>query len=347
MAGLGIKNYPKRVVFPKGKQKIFLEQAIAGLSLKELADLSRVSVRSLTDWKRERFSISLFAFQEICRKLKVSPPEGISIESPFWYTSLGSRKGGVAVYKKYGGVGGDAEYRKQRWYEWWNSEGKFKKRPIASPLPVYFPPPSPKLAEFIGILLGDGGITKRQVSITLHKNDDRDFSIYVRDLIKQLFSVAPSLYQRKGENVVSVVVSRSELVRFFREMGLSIGSKVKRQIDVPSWIRGSARFTKSCIRGLFDTDGCFYLDKHVHREREYENCCMSFTNRSLPLLSFFREGLSQLGFRPTQTTEFSMFLRRERDILRYFEIIGTSNEKHRIKFLKYFRGKYGEVPKRS
>ena len=347
MAELSTKKYSKRVIFPSGKQRVFLEQVSKRFSLKKLASLSGVSVRSLTDWKREKFSISLFALRKICRELNISLPRDIRIESSFWYTQIGSHKGGVAVYKKYGSVGGDVEYRKQKWREWWNNTGKFKECFIGSRLKTYFPLKSSRLAEFVGILLGDGGITKRQISITLHKYDDQDFSIYVKSLIKQLFHVTPSLYKRRGENIVSIVVSRSELVQWLNSIGLLTGSKVKQQVDIPIWIKESASFTKACIRGLFDTDGCFYVDKHPYRKKVYENCCMNFTNRSLPILSFFKRGLDQLGFHPTQRTKFSIFLRKEKEILKYFQIIGTSNKKHCKKFQNYFKNKHGEVPKRS
>ena len=347
MAESNMKNYQKRVIFPKGEQKIFLENANNKLNLEELAKLSGVSIRSLIDWKGEKYSISVRAFQGICQKLKISLPKNIQIKNPFWYTSLGSSKGGAAVYKKYGRVGGDPEYRREKWYEWWNNAGRFKKHPIINNLSVRRPSKSFKLAEFIGILLGDGSITKRQISITLHKSDDRDFSMHVRDLMKQLFSVNPSFYKRKRENVVNVVISRSKLVKFFHEMGLPTGSKVKHQTDIPLWIKKSARFTKACLKGLFDTDGCFYIDKHLYKGKVYYNSGMNFTNRSLPILSFFKENLKKFGFHPTQKTKFSVFLRREEEIVEYFEIISTANKKHYRKFQEYFKNKYGRVPKWS
>src|SRR3989344_3154088 len=50
---------------------------------------------------------------------------------------------------------------------------------------ILIPSFSSDLAEFIGIVLGDGGITSRQVVITLHKDDDRDYAEYVVGLVKK------------------------------------------------------------------------------------------------------------------------------------------------------------------
>ena len=72
---------------------------------------------------------------------------------------------------------------------------------------------------------------------------------------------------------------------------------------------------------------------------------MNFTNRSLPILNFFKDNLIKLGFHPRQKTPFSIFLRIENEINRYFKEIGSSNPKHFSKFKKYFENKFGEVPK--
>lgn len=36
-----------------------------------------------------------------------------------------------------------------------------------------------------------------------------------------------------------------------------------------------------------------------------------------------------------------------KDIVKYFQEVGSSNPKHLDKFVKYFQNKYGEVPKWS
>ena len=186
-------------------------------------------------------------------------------------------------------------------------------------------------------------MTKRQVTITLHRFDDRGFVTYVENLFNELFKIKPSIYERK--NTINIVVSRTKLVQFLTDMGFCVGSKVKQQVNVPTWIEESELFTKSCLRGLFDTDGCFFVDKHRHKDKVYYNCGMNFTNRSLPLLSFFRTKLEQFGFNLTVNNEFCVFLRRENQIIRYFREIRSSNPKHLDKFKKYFKKKRGEVPK--
>lgn len=343
-------EYAKRVVFHKGNQKKFLEnnQVKLGLNTEEFGRFLGVHRRTISDWKMERYFMSLTGLEKICQRAKIPLPKGVKIKDPFWYTSKGAKVGWVTVFKKYGRVGGDPEYRKNKWYEWWEKEGKFKKHPIINVcFPIKIPQKSFKLSEFIGIVLGDGGITKRQVSVTLNRVDDKEFTFYAVNLFRELFGVEPSIYERIEQNIVNVVVSRSRLVNFLINMGLKIGGKVRQQVDVPVWIKKSDCFSKACLRGLFDTDGCFYIDKHYYKNKTYYNCAMNFTNRSLPILFFFKTKLKQLGFHPTHNTEFSVSLRRENEIIEYFKIVGSSNPKHLNKFKQHLKSRNGEVPKWS
>lgn len=61
-----------------------------------------------------------------------------------------------------------------------------------------YPSESSKLAEFIGIMLGDGGVSKDQIKISLDMNADKEYVIIVMKLIQELFGKKPSLYNRKS-----------------------------------------------------------------------------------------------------------------------------------------------------
>ncbi|MBM4467703.1 MAG: hypothetical protein FJ014_19490 [Chloroflexi bacterium] len=56
------------------------------------------------------------------------------------------------------------------------------------------PEKSPLLAEFIGIMLGDGSITDHQVTVTLNKTDDAEYANFIRELIGGLFGIASSIH---------------------------------------------------------------------------------------------------------------------------------------------------------
>lgn len=60
-----------------------------------------------------------------------------------------------------------------------------------------------------------------------------------------------------------------------------------------------------------------------------------------------QSAFEKLGFHPMQKTKYSIFLRKEGEIVKYFSSIGSSNPKHLRKFNIFFEKKYGEVPKWS
>ena len=154
-----------------------------------------------------------------------------------------SRKiAGKKVYEKYGVVGGNPENRKAKWRKWYEKTGKenlpknFHRKIFNTPDKDEF------LSELIGIILGDGGISKRQVIITLNKKDDKDYSRFVANLIEKVLKMKPGVHERRDEHVVNIAMSSTNLVDFLISMGIKTGNKVKNQVDVPLWIKKNNSF---------------------------------------------------------------------------------------------------------
>lgn len=95
-----------------------------------MAEKIGIHKRTLCDWRREKYSIPLDVFRRILKVAKIKTPKGIKIEESFWYvykgSKMGAKKGALACFKKHGSYGGDPEYRKKKWYERWEKEGKYK-----------------------------------------------------------------------------------------------------------------------------------------------------------------------------------------------------------------------------
>lgn len=327
------KVISRRVFFPKGEQSKFLDDAQHKLSVsnKKMAELIGKNARTLADWKREKFSMSLDVAEFLSKKSGMILPRGTKIKEAYWYASAGSSAGGLAVYKKYGHIGGSEIERKKKWNIWWDTKGKFQKHPILNiTKPIKKPSFSSVLAEFVGILLGDGGISKRQVVVTLHRYDDKAYSDYVRHLIKKLFHVIPGVYRNKKSLADSIVISRTELVRFCTDkLGLKIGSKVRQQICVPLWIEDRKSYSVACLRGLVDTDGCIIKHRYVSKGKEYCYKKLSFTNSSVPLLRFVFNALSDMEMSPRVTDNGKeVRIESQSDMKRYFRVVGSNNPKH-------------------
>ena len=342
-----------RVKLSKRHLKILFNEIIgASGSWTKIASEQGVSVRTLNDWKRGKITMPFETFKRLSGIVKLKKADlSPKLLPNFWHIKDAARKGALVRYKKYGNPGtseGRSKGGRITCQKFLLNPQLAKRRGFIIRKNIFYPSQSTGLAEFIGIILGDGGITNYQVVVTLNKDTDKEYANYVNDIFKNLFRLEPTIKEIKDKKVCCVVVSSRNLVEYLENKhGLKAGDKIRNKLDIPLWIKLNKEYTKACLRGLFDTDGCFYIDKHYYKKKIYYNCAMNFTNRSFPILFFFKTKLEQLGFHPTRNTKFSIVLRRENEIIKYFQTIGSSNLKHLNKFKGYFRNKLGEVPKRS
>lgn len=334
-------NDSKRVIFPKGHQRRFLTQAFekSHLSTKEFSKTLSAHPRTLNSWHNEKSTLPLSVLYTICKKFKITQPNKIEIRDAFWSTKKAAILGGQSTFKKYGSVGGSPEHRKEQWQKWWKKTGHKELTPSFKSLSIKRPRKSSDLAEFVGIILGDGHIALSQVTITLNATDDALYAQYVVALTKKLFGVTPSITKRKNMNAVVISISRKKLVEFLLELGLSAGNKTTQQVDIPDWIKESQTFSKMSARGLIDTDGCVVNECHNINTKKYCYTRLAFTNASQPLLLSVFKILEGLDFSPKMRNNKRVQIEKSEEIWRYFKVIGTSNPKHRARFKKFGLGK--------
>lgn len=319
----------KRATLPPGEQRAFVERILARISAREAAKLCGLSERTIRDWRREALTMNYGAVLALCRKTRTQAPRKLEIKERYWYAKKGATLGWLAVKEKYGGVPADQEYRKQKWHEWWVREGKHKKG-ITTRKRIRRPGHSKELAEFVGIVLGDGGITERQVTITLHRYDDAEYSAFVVKLIKELFGVPVGIHHKKKAAADNFVVSRTELVDFCTEkLGLRKGNKVKQQVGVPEWIKKSKSYRIACARGLVDTDGSVFTHRYKVSGKQYSYIKLSFNNSSRPLTNFVFTVFQEIGLHPRYAKgRKEVRIDSAIDMQEYFRIVGSHNPKH-------------------
>jgi len=329
----------KRVIFRPGKQHRFLLTARKKLKLSwpQFVDKIGVHKRTFNDWKREKYSLPLGVLKRISRFAKLKIPSDIKIRQPFWSVKKAGKIAGKLIYQRYGRIGGDPEYRKKKWYEWWKKVGRFNKNKYFVTRAITIPQKNTDLAEFVGIMIGDGGISKSQVIVSLNHETEKLYSIFVKRLFKKLFEVKPSIY-RKDKSTIDITVSRRELVRFCESIGLKIGNKLKQNLDIPEWIRRNKNFEISCIKGLVDTDGCVFNECHRIKEKKYCYPRLSFTSYSKKLCFSVFKIFKKLGFVPKIRNKRNVQLESRKDIIRYFHLIGTNNSYHKKRFKSFMEG---------
>ncbi|MFO7797870.1 MAG: LAGLIDADG family homing endonuclease [Promethearchaeati archaeon] len=142
-----------------------------------------------------------------------------------------------------------------------------------------------KLAEIIGIALGDGSIprNKSRIRITLNKSEEPQYTRKVYKLLFDVLGKKPTIYEPKDANAIKLTVSGKTIVEKLIKKGLQPGDKKVNQVKVPDWIKMNNNFVKNCLRGLTDTDGSI----HVHKS--YKRIRVGFKNASKPLMKDFKE----------------------------------------------------------
>lgn len=325
-----------RLVLPKLKQIKLMNDILSYISVDDAGKICSLSSRTIRDWRRGKFTMDVNCLKALCSRSRVPFPERYDLKSDYWYAHKGSQAGIKACLDKYGHIGGNPEYRKKKWHEWWDNEGKNRKDWITQEaIPIKCPRYSSKLAEWVGIVLGDGGITNTQVNFTFHINDDKEFGCFVVKLTKELFNIDMRYIEDSKYSARRYYISRKLLVRFCVDrLGLRIGNKVSQQVDVPEWIKVNKNYSKACLRGLIDTDGSVFTHRYKVNGKEYRYKKISFTNLSRPIIKFVFETLRNEEFNSRISREKDVWLDRKEDVARYFKIIKPNNQKHLNNYLK-------------
>jgi DNA-binding transcriptional regulator WhiA len=197
---------------------------------------------------------------------------------------------------------------------------------------IAYPSHSTELAEFIGIMLGDGGLrSPYQCAVTYNGKTDQAHARFIISLVKELFNISCSIQKKKKNNGVDILICSSNLVSFLLKEGLILGNKVVNQIKVPEWICSNALYRSACLRGLMDTDGSVYRHEYRSNGKIYSYCKINFTNRSRPLLTFVFDSFRMFDYK-TYKKEPNVYIYSAPDVHRYMTEIGTHNPKHRSRF---------------
>lgn|SRR3989338_5486125 len=249
---------------------------------------------------------------------------------------------GTAQGRRLGGLRSQERFRQDP--ETWRQRGLCLRKRIMKPQL------SGSLAEFIGIMLGDGGIRSRwQATISFNGRDDRAHAAWICRLVQDLFSIAPAYSLGKQMSTANLVVSSVALVEFLVSCGVPRGHKIRNGVAIPAWILESPSYRNACVRGLMDTDGSVYAHRYRVNGVEYRYPKLCFSSASPPLMNDVSRILGDEGYRfRIRRDGLCLYLEGQHDVDRYFSEIGTHNPRYRQRYetFKASRGRtlFGEVP---
>lgn len=131
-----------------------------------------------------------------------------------------------------------------------------------------------ELAEFIGILTGDGymGYYPNKevyvIEISGNKISDKDYlENYVSNLVKKLFNISPKIYYAKEQNTMYLRILSKGLFNYLIFLGFKSGRK--EQIGILEILKNNKNFIKYFVKGLADTDFSLKLMNKPSKKSKY------------------------------------------------------------------------------
>lgn len=192
------------------------------------------------------------------------------------------------------------------------------------------------LAEFIGIMLGDGSIgiydTRAGNRIKEHwvlkvtlDSRNKNYINYVAKLIGKVLEEKPIIYKKSDCNAVDICIfKRNKISYVLNEIGLKISPKWNRMEIPPQFMK--KEFYPSILRGLFDTDGSvtIFNNNGIIYPRIEIRICPS------PAQKQFIEIVNSLGFnykvQNNERGKIRIRISGKKELQRWFDIVGSSNQ---------------------
>ena len=85
---------------------------------------------------------------------------------------------------------------------------------------------------------------------------EKQYAREIKRILEIVFKKKSYLYERISDNVLCLEISLKNLDKILK---IPTGDKIINRVKVPNWIFESQKYTISCLRGLFDTDGVAML----------------------------------------------------------------------------------------
>lgn len=200
---------------------------------------------------------------------------------------------------------------------------------------------TPELAEFVGMILGDGSISTRkyQICITLNSVLEEKYMQIVKKHFTVLFEKEPSIcYSKNAKSVRGFIYSKNVYDFLTKRLGLPNGKRTYKGNNViPDVFFKDNLLLKSVIRGVFDTEGGFYQHNKTSPR-------LYIYNRSEALLDSIYLALIQMGYNAIKKKRWIKVCRKG-EIKRFFNEICPNNLQKQLKYQIW--SKEGKVPNRK
>ncbi|MDO8647079.1 MAG: LAGLIDADG family homing endonuclease [Candidatus Diapherotrites archaeon] len=240
----------------------------------------------------------------------------------------GAIRGGRVLFEKY-----PEEFKKRRenglkkLKELGNAGGKIKFK-IDENIPL-----SEEFCEFVGAFIGDGWLdySNSSVGIVGNRSLDSEYLIRLKNNAQSVFGLNGKLSERK-DCLATVLRLNSKMLceLFVNRFGFPKGAKTH-SVRIPEEILNSEeQFIFAVIRGIFDTDGCVFLDKRKIYKKPYPRISLQIVSKNLAEQLFMilsKEFIVYKGFNASRHSQYIEIYGIEQ-LQKWMRLIGFSNERN-------------------
>lgn len=178
----------------------------------------------------------------------------------------------------------------------------------AGKMPKYLPfIKSKDLAEYIGVILGDGNISsfpRTERLIIVGNSNNIGFIQRYSLLTEKIFGKIPTVTKISGANAIRISIYQKFISK---RLSIPSGNRAEYLFKIPAWILSNKDYLISLLKGLFEAEGSL----SIHKETCTHNFQFKNTNQSL--LKAVADSLIRLGFHP-ETRANSTRLRRGKEV---------------------------------
>ncbi len=181
-------------------------------------------------------------------------------------------------------------------------------------------------AEILGVLNGDGHVSnfKYEICVVLNSKE-KDYYFYLKNLFEKTFGTTFTLFKEPTKIKLRIYSMNISNI-LTKKYGLPKGNKLGR-LKIPKQVFSSRNLLISYIRGLFDTDGSFYI-------RRKKDPVIEISSADPRFLKEVKNALISLNFNVIKGSN-KLVIYRKDDIINFYKLIKPANSKHLKKYQNY------------
>jgi len=316
----------KRIIFnSKEIRDMFFEKCLSYFQFKtwnEMAKFIKIRRTVLGNYRNGNLTLPASLYTKLIFKFTEDNKEFFLRNISFLEGNWGRVKGGNTTYNIHRQI--FEEGRKKAILSFHKRAHKFD---INIPL-------DKDLSYFIGLFIGDGFTNKySRYYITQFTGDKKEKKFYetlIFDYCKKTFDIIPLIREAKVGNYIRVNIYSIDLFNLITErFKISAGRKSKTVLIPKEILKSDSAVIKSCIRGLYDAEGCVFFDKRQAYKKPYPRIDLHMNN--LALLKQIYNLLNGFKIKCSLSTiedNLRVLIYGESEVKKFVKEIGFYNPKH-------------------